>query len=472
MSKRSKQSKQSKLSKQSKKSKVIDKKDVESEGSEENSESEGSESETKKTKSQKTKTDGNSVEAERSRVVNEIDLLRAKTNEQIFEEFLDFIECHDQIAYRKKIKGFRLAFNIRDKNYRIPESTLKKEMKPKNRETAEEIKTKVQEMKANRIEMMKSKEMKEQLKYKKNRNLLKKMHDKFMTAKYGGADTDPNFSYMGLKNKLLGAKINERHAKVDMDVLKRMHYSDFNLGDDDDFKPSDIIDEDDDGSDDSILKEYKAKPDVEASLPQEITIVSKNNANTYDEKVVNIKQHIKSHHKVSSRENKHELDQIRASNQSNIKNKDQTMIQKYRGGRNVSQIHSKGNLQGSYLAYPPPGGRLRNNNSVSKISQSMDMNPARRHDAKTILASNAAQRGTTKASDGKKMLLQNVKQRRRSILNSQSKDKTGKNKTNRNAYAHNTKVGDTRTERGILKMLDKQIDKGLKVAGKKSNYHY
>jgi len=55
------------------------------------------------------------VEREKERIQEQLDILQTKTNDQIFEEILDFLECHDPAAYRKKIKGFRLAFNIREK---------------------------------------------------------------------------------------------------------------------------------------------------------------------------------------------------------------------------------------------------------------------------------------------------------------------------------------------------------------------
>lgn len=32
-----------------------------------------------------------------------------------------FLQCHDPMKYRKKIKGYHMAFNIRDKAFRIPE---------------------------------------------------------------------------------------------------------------------------------------------------------------------------------------------------------------------------------------------------------------------------------------------------------------------------------------------------------------
>lgn len=51
----------------------------------------------------------------------------------------------------------------------------------------------------------------------------------------------------------------EKHLKITFAVIEKMHYSDFNSGNDaEDFKPSDIIDEEDGNlSDDEVLKKFK-----------------------------------------------------------------------------------------------------------------------------------------------------------------------------------------------------------------------
>jgi hypothetical protein len=50
------------------------------------------------------------------------------------------LECHDPIKYRKKIKGFHMAFNIRDKGFRIPinEETVKFN-KANKKQSSEEV---------------------------------------------------------------------------------------------------------------------------------------------------------------------------------------------------------------------------------------------------------------------------------------------------------------------------------------------
>lgn len=56
----------------------------------------------------------------------------------------------------------------------------------------------------------------------------------------------------------------EKHLKITFAVIEKMHYSDFNSGNEpDDFKPSDIIDEEDPSiSDDEILKKFKNGIDI------------------------------------------------------------------------------------------------------------------------------------------------------------------------------------------------------------------
>ena len=65
--------------------------------------------------------------------------LEAKSEDQCKEEILAFLECHDPNKYRKKIKGFHLAFNIKDKVIRQGEDNLSK-YKFKSKMTTEEIK--------------------------------------------------------------------------------------------------------------------------------------------------------------------------------------------------------------------------------------------------------------------------------------------------------------------------------------------
>lgn len=64
----------------------------------------------------------------------------------------------------------------------------------------------------------------------------------------------------------------EKHLKITFAVIEKMHYSDFNSGNEaEDFKPSDIIDEEDPNiSDDEILKKFKNGISSVSRLPQSL----------------------------------------------------------------------------------------------------------------------------------------------------------------------------------------------------------
>lgn len=373
------------------------------------------------------------------------------STDEMFDYILDFIECHDQLAYRKKIKGYRLAFNIRDKHYRIPEETLKSGLKIRSKQSAEEIKQKVAEMKQNREAEAKGKQLLEILKYKKNRNMLKKMHERLRQEKYAtGGDIES--SYLNLKNKAKG--FDSQHAKVNLEVLKQMHYSDINMGDDDDFKPEYIIDEDDD-SEDSILEMYGQQTETKVELPQENTVAADNNPkDQFDEKVVHIKHQIKDAKNVtSSRENNQALVKLREVNKSMHNPTEKTMLAKYRQGRNVSQVASKNILKNSYNAYPPTDKKLRQNNSVSKISQSVDHNPAKRYNAASLIAPSnkvmvSKREHVTIDLKGKNPKLAQIGGDQKTPSKYPVSLKTGKLRHDRNLGTYNGKLDKNRTERG------------------------
>ena len=79
--------------------------------------------------------------------------MEGKTDEDLKEELFAYLECHDPIKYRKKIKGFNLAFNIRDKNFRIPvEESHKLKMNKKKQSEIDEIKRNTLNLKINRLQ--------------------------------------------------------------------------------------------------------------------------------------------------------------------------------------------------------------------------------------------------------------------------------------------------------------------------------
>ena len=73
------------------------------------------------------------------RLESERTALFAKSEDDCKEDVMIFLECHDPAKYRKKIKGFHLAFNVREKVLRIGEED-KPKYQFKNKLSAEEIK--------------------------------------------------------------------------------------------------------------------------------------------------------------------------------------------------------------------------------------------------------------------------------------------------------------------------------------------
>jgi hypothetical protein len=429
---------------------------------------------------------------ERERIQDEINELKAKTSDDLFEEILNLIECHDQSAYRKKIKGFRLAFNIRDKTYRIPVDTVYKDVKNRSKKSADEIKQKVKEMRDNRVNMQKNKELKEKHKLDRNRKMLQRMHEKLRNEKHGNTAYNANSTYYKhmLKSKLTGARnIEPKHTPVSLDVLKRMHYTDFNMGDDDDFRPADIIDEDDD-SDDSIFEQYKSNQESEITLPRENVILN-SQGNQYNEKVVGIKHHINKDE--VPRKMRGQYLKNKSQNRIGMKEKDSAMLGRYKSGRNVSQAKTKNDVGQSYIAYPQPGSDLKPNNSVSKINKSMNSHPLSENPNRSINVNEdmpGYSRGSTKAVDSKRIKLKDKKGKQGAALLplyhrksddavdlkyrvEEHKNKLAKLKRNRNPGKYNSNdVNNTITEQGILKLVDKRINNGMKAVNKSSAYNY
>ena len=119
------------------------------------------------------------------------------------------MECHDPNKYRKKIKGFRLAFNIRDKYERIDENDGGRKFKFKHNPSAAEIRQKVSEMKQARLKNNNDRESEKRERYERNRETLKRMHEKMRRERIGAAGPPGegggfDGGYLAIKNKQLG----------------------------------------------------------------------------------------------------------------------------------------------------------------------------------------------------------------------------------------------------------------------------
>lgn len=87
----------------------------------------------------------------------------------------------NDLTYKSKIKGFHLAFNIVQPKLQEGNSNYKFRMDPKF--TADELKLKVAQSKQKRILDKEVKEMDEKLKYQRDREELRKMHERMRLKK-------------------------------------------------------------------------------------------------------------------------------------------------------------------------------------------------------------------------------------------------------------------------------------------------
>ena len=65
-----------------------------------------------------------------------------------------------------------------------------------SKKSAEEIKQKVKQMKESRMNKLNADKNKEKARYERNQNLLKKMHEKMRSEKYGESKYDVQTSYV------------------------------------------------------------------------------------------------------------------------------------------------------------------------------------------------------------------------------------------------------------------------------------
>lgn len=105
----------------------------------------------------------------------------------------------------------------------------------------------------------------EREKYEKDREALRKLHERLRKEKALGK------GYQELKKR--GIDI-DKNLKVTFAVIEKMHYSDFNNGVDGEvFKPSDIIDEDDlVTEEDEVLMKFKSDQIPEYNSYEDINL--------------------------------------------------------------------------------------------------------------------------------------------------------------------------------------------------------
>ncbi|CDW91270.1 UNKNOWN [Stylonychia lemnae] len=200
------------------------------------------------------------LEQELDKLVEQKNELENKTEEQCRDQILEQIQCNDPNIYRKKIKGFHIAFNIRDKLPTALEDASKKIQKQSTKLSQEDINKLASEIKNKKVISKKFKNREESEKFSQDRESLRKMHEQLRKERANeqiGSAIDE------------GANKNDKHVKVTFDVIEKLHYMDFNKGmKGEDFKPEDIVDLNDvESEEDEVLKKFKNDQPYESVEP-------------------------------------------------------------------------------------------------------------------------------------------------------------------------------------------------------------
>lgn len=200
--------------------------------------------------------------AERERILARIEELKAPTQEEYQEEILAYLEIDNPRIFKKKARGFMLPFNTR-----APHNDTNS-YKIKRKQNIDEIKEKVQKLKKAREKHKIEEEKKKKHDYTKHQNIMRKMHEDLMRDK--GIYLAPGAS-LGMGMSQMSGVINSSGGKRQMgykvprkftlEALGKMDYRDFmvpNAASDDEFKPSDVLDSDED-IDEEIMNMYQYK---------------------------------------------------------------------------------------------------------------------------------------------------------------------------------------------------------------------
>ena len=226
----------------------------------------------------------NALNEEKDRIIGLIEEYKdAYYDEEEFrKEAYNMIQCHDPHKYRKRIVGFISPFGTTDKDERVNKEEKSKRYKFKSKEDKELIKARVKEIKTLRENEKKKKEQEKEELYQKNRNLMKNLHYKLLKDKDGNIKEgaipafqarseeqafDVSRSKPVLKlNQISPSRINiapgtkpsiKLPNKFTLESLGQFKLEDLAEDGEDQLNLAEIVDENNDGSDDEILRRYK-----------------------------------------------------------------------------------------------------------------------------------------------------------------------------------------------------------------------
>ena len=209
-------------------------------------------------------TETGELQQEKQRILKRIEELKAPTKDEYQDQILEFLECDNAKAYKKKNKGFSLPFNTRAKyedtnNYKF-----------KRKQNIEEIKQKVQTLKKQRQQVKEEKDNHKNTQYIKGQNVMRRMHEDLLRDK--GIYVPPGTQIGSIAPQMhagsaitsagKGSSKYRMPRKFTLESLGKMDYRDFipptKSQDEDEFKPSDVLDSDED-MDEEIENMYNFK---------------------------------------------------------------------------------------------------------------------------------------------------------------------------------------------------------------------
>lgn len=401
----------------------------------------------------------------KSKITEDIEVLEKLTEEEVYERFIQFLEIDHPAKYKHKVKGIRLAFDVKDTKSRIPLSmnTAKfaKNIFKKTKLSADEIKLKVKQMKEDRIQKKVQIELAEKQKYDKNRDYLKEIHKKLRHDKLVNSKNE-KVNYSDIKIRNMGIPSwDGKHSKVTMEVLNKMHYSDFNIDDDDDFNPTDVLDDEEIAKINSPKKKLKKKNSLNTDL------IVNNSMTDIDQKAKT------SMVKRGTQMNQSQMSEARNKGGIHVTMHNKAINQAYDYGKNSS---GTGDVKKVAKAFE---NKARVERSVPKLTKSFDLNaynPSIVPRTKQAISSNRLKiAGSQQDLKNKSMHYRRATQDSYPMKIHDSYTMASKNKLpgmkqqmrDRAKQIESTnRVKEKRNMDSILKMHNNQINKGLKTLDK------
>ena len=142
-----------------------------------------------------------------------------------------------------------------------------------------EIKEDVRHLREIRKKQAEQKLIDEKLKYEKGRAQLRRMHEQFKREREGSGAPPSDFqTNQPMKQKRASAAM--KPTRLTQEMLAALSYKDLNRNQEDDFRPEDLI-FDDNNSEDEILQRYQEK-EQRSKLAQNEYTIGNESAGTYE----------------------------------------------------------------------------------------------------------------------------------------------------------------------------------------------